>query len=51
MVTQCTRYDRLVANRDSRKMDMYIQVKIDFFTWLIINEHCNSIQLELSTKI
>lgn len=26
MVTQCTRFDKLFANSESRKMDMYIQV-------------------------
>ena len=26
MVTQCTRFDRLMSNSDPRKMDMYIQV-------------------------
>ena len=26
VVTQCTRFDRLMSNSDPRKMDMYIQV-------------------------
>lgn len=26
MVTQCTRFDKLSANSEARKMDMYIQV-------------------------
>ena len=31
MVTQCTRYDRLVSNREPRKMDMYIQNLVQKF--------------------
>lgn len=28
MVTQCTRFDKLAANSEPRKMDMYIQVGV-----------------------
>jgi len=31
MVTQCTRFDRLMSNRDPRKMDMYIQNLVQKF--------------------
>jgi len=31
MVTQCTRFDKIFANSEPRKMDMYIQVNLFLF--------------------
>jgi hypothetical protein len=48
MVTQCTRFDKLLANSEPRKMDMYIQVN---YLYILLKEFFYSKFKEFGTKI